>query len=793
MTVAGHDLRLLGAACTAWAALAALLALRASSVVVASVALATAAVALLVTFLWPKLTSTRVVALSLAASCLVCVAAASTLYVQHRGPVSELAAERASGLFVGVVTAQPRAVASSIGFDGAERYVIPMTVEQVDARGRRHEVAIPVIVIGDQRWRTVPWRATVEVRGRLTPSERVGAAQAVLAGARAAPHIVAKPAAVIASFDHLRRGLTESTGRLPADPRGLVPALVVGDVSGVPAQLNADMNVTGMSHLNAVSGSNVTIVLVAAIWCFSWVGLKRRSRTAAAVVTVIAYVLVCHPDPSVVRAGAMGVVGLAGTSWGRPKAACPALGAAIVVLLMWDPWLAVSPGFALSALATLGLVLFARPWAKTVTRRLTLPEAHWLSRAIEMCLIPVAAQALCLPILVCLSGSVSLVSLPANVLAEPLVAPATLAGMVTLLVAPFSPHVAGVTAWLAGLPAWAIASIAHGAAHVPGGSLPWPVGVVGVLLAVGLVVALLWGWRVVPWLGLRGWTAAGGVALLPVAALVPVPGVDAADPAWSFAQCDVGQGDAALVRTGPHSAVAVDVGPVDGNVASCLERHGVTTLDAVILTHFHADHVGGLRGVLDVSPDAPIFTTWITPTEPGTHRRGERDAHDETLRLVRERGRQASTLAPGQQIRLGDVVLDVLWPRRTVASGSPTNNASLVLDVTTPHLHGLLLGDVEREAQSACLAEVQRRVSERRYDIVKVAHHGSANQSAGLYRAAAARYGLIGVGAGNDYGHPKPALLALLAETNTAAFRTDTSGDLDVVTVGSSVTVEPQR
>ena len=138
-------------------------------------------------------------------------------------------------------------------------------------------------------------------------------------------------------------------------------------------------------------------------------------------------------------------------------------------------------------------------------------------------------------------------------------------------------------------------------------------------------------------------------------------------------------------------------------------------------------------------------------------------------------------------------MLDVLWPRRALAAGSPVNNASLVLDVATPSVHALMLGDVEREAQAACIGEVTRRAASRPYDLVKVAHHGSANQSAGLYRAASARVGLIGVGEGNDYGHPKESLLSLLAQSGTAVYRTDLSGDLDVVPVGRSLTVEPQR
>lgn len=788
-----HDLRLLGAACCGWGVLAVLLALRASATEVVVVALAAAALGGALFLSRVRRALVVGVAFCAVVTALIATAAGGQLAHQRQGPLAELAAERASGTFEAVVTGQPRALEPKGPGAAETRYLVPLTAHRVQARGTRVDVATPVVLIGDGRWRTVPWRARLDVKGRLAPSERLGSAQALLV-ARGGPRVLDGSPPVIAQLEVLRRGLSHAARNLPDDPRGLVPALVVGDVAAIPAELNDDMSVTGMSHLNAVSGSNVTIVLVAASWCLSWCGLRRRARTVVALLVVLLYVLVCHPDPSVVRAGAMGIVGLLGTSWGRPKAACPALGAAITLLLMWDPWLAVSAGFALSALATLGLVLFAKRWANALTERLPQTPSSKLTHAIELCLIPVAAQALCLPILVALSGAVSLVSLPANVLAEPFVAPATLAGMVVLLVAPLVPALADLLVWAAGLPAWVISTIAHVAASVPGGSLPWPSGAPGIVLAVVLLAALLFGWRIVPWLGLRGWAFVTLVALVPAALWLPIPGEGRADPGWLYAQCDVGQGDAALVRTGEQAAILVDTGPEEGDVTGCLDRHGVTRVDAVVLTHLHADHVDGLGAVLERQPSVEVFVTWLTSHSSSPRGgRGERDADAQTRQVLRRYGKVAQRLAPGQQVRVGDAVLDVLWPRRALAAGSPVNNASLVLDVATPSVHALMLGDVEREAQAACIGEVTRRAASRPYDLVKVAHHGSANQSAGLYRAASARVGLIGVGGGNDYGHPKESLLSLLAQSGTAVYRTDLSGDLDVVPVGRSLTVEPQR
>ena len=804
MTRAGHDLRLLTAACLAWAVLAAALAVHASPAFMALVA----AVALVAGLGAARLTgAARVVALAAVVTALMSGTAAARVHLEDRGPVKRFAVERAVAQLEVRVAGEPRRLPDSglPGQDGT-RYLVPAVIERIEARGTRTTVRTPCVLVGERSVRDLAWQQRVRLGARLAPSTRLGPARAV-AAVRGDVVVLEEPGRLLRALAGLRSGLRTAAAHLPPDPRGLVPALVVGDTSELPDDLTSDMNATGMSHLNAVSGSNVTVVLIATIWLVGRLGVRRGPRIAAAVVLVLLYVLVCRPEPSVVRAGAMGIAGLLGTSWGRPRAACPALAVAIILLLAWDPWLAVTAGFTLSALATLGLVLFARPWAAALTARLPRGAPPQCAAAAEVCLIPVAAQTLCLPLLVVLNNSVSWVSVPANALAEPLVAPATLAGMLTLLVAAVSPVAASTLVWCAGLPAWGIAGIAHVAARIPGGSVPWPGGFGGAVLALGVVAAALCAWRVLPWLGLRGWSALACCAAAPVACLVPLPGEGAADPHWVYAQCDVGQGDAALVRTGDRRAVLVDAGPSDGALAACLDRHGVAHLDGILLTHFHADHVGGLPAALARAPGAPVLTTWVREQsgEPSSGRdrgwgaararggRGEAGGGPQVAGALADAGREATPIGPGQDLTVAGVTITVLGPKRVIHEGSVQNNASLVLDVSAPGLHALMLGDAEREAQRACIEQVRARAAVRAYDVVKVAHHGSSNQDERLYAAAAAPLALIGVGADNDYGHPSPKLLRLLERVGAAAQRTDVSGDLDLVAVGTSLTLEPQR
>ncbi|MFC7488276.1 ComEC/Rec2 family competence protein [Knoellia sp. CPCC 206453] len=684
------------------------------------------------------------------------------------GDLDDLTTARAVVTLDATVTSDPVELAAR--GSGEPVVMAKATAHRVDGRGRSTPAYAPISLRGDESLLRVKWHDEVRLRGRLAPPLPGYPELAVL---RVSNQQVTEPAGAIARVaEHLRSGLRRAVDPTPADARGLLPGLVIGDTSRTPPDLTEAMQATGMTHLTAVSGSNIAVVGGMVLGLCVLVGVPRRWRPYVVALAILGFVVLARPEPSVVRAAAMGLIGLIGMSRSRRAAGLPVLSGAVVVVLVVDPWMSRSFGFALSALATLGLLLFTRPWGDAIAQRLP-PRLAFMGPAIA---IPIAAQAMCAPLIVLLQGSVSIVGVVANLVAAPLVAPATIAGVVAALVSVVADGPAQLVGWLGAVPTLGIARTARVMADVPGGTLPWPDGAPGALLLAGLTVLLLLMGR---WLG-RYAVVKPLVSLLIVAVTaamtIPTRVVTWPPDGWRIAFCDVGQGDAAVVRTGPGRALVVDAGPEPAAVDGCLDSLGVEVVDAVVLTHFHADHVEGLPGVLGGREVGQVLVSPIA--EPGYQ-------VAEVTRWTGARGIPVSAVAAGDRLAFGEVTAEVWAPVRRIAAGSVPNNASIVLAVRVGEVDALLLGDVEREAAHDLVLRMRRdpqmASAATEFDVVKTPHHGSANLDPALMAAVRAPVAVISVGKDNDYGHPTAAHLAMLRSNGYAAYRTDQRGHVAVV------------
>ena len=680
------------------------------------------------------------------------------------GPLHELAAERASATVAATVTGDPRRVAPRV--DGVHRsagwLLTPVRATMVEARGRQVRLRAPLLVIAqDRRWSRLLPGQRLRVTGRLGPARSGEAATAVLS-VSAPPDLVGRAPAVQRAAGGLRAGLRAATEGLPADQRGLLPGLVVGDTSRMPAGLVEDFRTAGLTHLTAVSGANLAIVTGFVLLVGRRLGVRGRALPLLAGVAMAGFVVLARPQPSVVRAAVMGAVALLALAGGRRHRSLPALAVTVVALLLADPWLARSYGFVLSVLATGALVLLAPRWARAWRDR-GLPEV--LAQATA---VPLAAQLVCAPVVVLLSAQVSLVAVPANVLVAPAIAPATVLGVLATLASAVHPPSAAALAWLAACFVWWVVVVARSAADLPWAAVEWPGTPPGAaLLAAGMAVAVLLVGRAAR----RPRVALGLVVTVLAVAAVPMSRPGWPPPGWVLAVCDVGQGDALVLAAGPGSAVMVDAGPDPRRVDACLRGLQVRRVVLVLLTHLHADHVEGLPGVLRGRPVGEVQVgAWDEPAEQLARVR----------RWTSGAGVPLTRAAVGDRVRVGRVRWEVIWPRRVIHAGSLPNNASTVLLVDTGGLRLLLTGDIEPEAQRGVLA----RGIGGRVDVLKVAHHGSAYQDPELLAVARPRVALISAGADNDYGHPAPATVRAVRRSGAVLGRTDRDGTLLVVGSG---------
>lgn len=596
----------------------------------------------------------------------------------------------------------------------------------------------------------------------------------------------AEPAAGLqGAVNSVRAGFLEVASGLGPQGQGLVPGIALGDDSRLPDTLEVAMRRSSLGHLTAVSGAHVALVLAIVGFLGSRAGARVRGVLLLAALGAL--VLLVGPGASVVRAAAMGVVAIVAVLRGRPPQPMPALAAGAVALLVSDPWLALSYGFALSVAATAALVCLAPPlsrrMAAAVGRASSGRAPERLVRASCAALaLPLAAHLACAPIIIGLTPTVSTWGVLANLAAGPAVVPATVLSLAAVLVTPLWPPLALLLARGAELATGWIAGVALAASRLPGAALPWPGGWGGALALGALhlvaVVLLLRPGLLRPRRRRRGGPLAAVGALLVLALLLaalPRPGE------WSVLQCDVGQGSATLVRTGRHSAIMVDVGTRAGASERCLAAAGIRRLDLLVLTHPHDDHVGNLAAVLAatdvrsalVSPAASPAATaaWVN-------------------RELRTAGVTPRVGTAGLRGAVGPAGSgwQVLWPAPDTAIRD-ANDLSLVVQFRVAGRRLLALGDLQGAGQAG-LAEAVRSCGPpcQAVDVVVIAHHGSADQDQVLARLLDPAITVVPVGE-NTYGHPTASTLRLYRELGTRLWRTDRDGTITVSFTPSQATV----
>ncbi|WP_199037190.1 ComEC/Rec2 family competence protein [Glycomyces salinus] len=686
-------------------------------------------------------------------------ATAVHVVVRDDAHLAELVESGAGGEAEIVLDAAPRPSARSPGVHTAAARLRSFTTDTASLSGNWR---VLLVASGDEWDRAVAGQA-ITVEGTVREADP-GRLTAAIFSARSPPEFQGPPSAPHRFAAHVRERAALAASAVPQPESGLIPALAVGDTSGMDPTLESDFRSTGLVHLVVVSGYHVGLVVGTVLGVATALRAGPGVRVAIGAAAVAGIVVVVGPQPSVLRAAVMAGMMLLALAAGRPRAALPALATAVLVLVLADPDLAAQPGFALSVAACAGLLLLAFRWARPLEHR------GWPLPVALAATIPAATQVAVTPLLVAWAGEVSLVSIPVNLLAALVAAPVVVLSVLTAAVAAAWTSAGEWCAKLAAIPARWLVWLAETGADVPGGTLPWPTGLWWSLLAAAILAVLVGLLHV---RRLRRPLLAIGAA----AALGAVPSCLATGPpsGWVVTMCDVGQGDTIVLPAG-DGVVVVDTGPEPAAVDECLDGLGVDRIALLVLSHFHIDHSAGIGGVVG---GREVDAILAPPPGEATY------GHD----LVVERAGDLPFLEPepGRVHRFGATSLEVLWPLPNLMEGtrSDPNNNSVAVRADVAGTSVLLTGDIEVEAQ-ARLLESGANLD---VDVLKVPHHGSAFQVPEFLERTDPVVALVGVGADNDYGHPDPGPLALLEHSGSQVFRTDLSGDVTVAREGGRLTV----
>lgn len=610
--------------------------------------------------------------------------------------------------------------------------------------------------------------ATVQIRGKLTAASDSASLniQAASVTQIAVPPWTAR----------LRSAAERQTDSAFGGDAPLVRALVLADMQGMAPDVRDRWAAAGLAHMLSVSGLHVGIIAAVVELLLGVMRVNRRVAPIAGVVIIAVYVIIIGAPPPAVRSAAM--LALRAMCRLMQRSVSPwafiALGG---IQPLAQPWTVLDIGYQLSVIGVAALIVAGR-----LVKRLPLPRRpRWRREVITGLVCTVVASLASAPLVAWSFGRVSAVAPLSNLAAGPFVAAVQPILFLGVLLGP----VHGAARFVADAAHPLLAAmdgIATYAANVPGASITvWPstLSAIGAgLVTICVLVACVHDRPERPLI----------IGALAAAVLVWLPPPRGAG--WTeLHMIDVGQGDAIALRTRAGHWVLIDAGRIwpggDAGkrtvVPYIAHRGGI--LSAFILTHPHADHVGGAASVLDALRPASYYdAAFVTPSGP----------YDASLQAAKRDRVHWGRVHPGDSLVVDEATIRFLAPDSVFEASLPDpNNASTVALIRVGDVRFLLMGDAERAEEDWLLEHEAALLSA---DVLKVGHHGSITSSTPAFLdAVRPKIALVSVGVGNSYGHPSPEIMTDLVRRGAQVLRTDRLGTVVVATDGRSVVVRPPR
>lgn len=679
-----------------------------------------------------------------------------------------------------------------------------VAVESITSTDGATQPAHGLVLVRAPRFPPIPYGSVVQVNGRVeTPPEFDTFSYKEYLAQRGIHSLVNRPRITVlaqeqgsplyhAIYSFKARAQAIINHLVPEPASALLSGILLGNDNGLPPDLAEDFRTTGMTHIIAISGFNIAI-LMGVLISLSQPLLQRRGAAVFATAGIAAYTLLVGADPSVVRAAIMGGIYLLANRWlGRANFAYASLFVAAFLMTLINPFSLWDVGFQLSFGATLGLMLYAEPFTRWTRRQLL----RWLPRKTvrgvmgllsDAVLVTLAAQVLTLPLMMAYFRQLSLVSFVANALILPAQPGVMIWGGLATLSGMASTAVGQLFGWVAWLFLTYTIVLVRALASLPGAAVAVDVGPGAIIAIYALIAAITWlarqspeergTWRAVKWVRRvpRALAYGGGV----VATLLVVGwGMTQPDGRLHVTFFDVGQGDAIFIQSPGGRQILVDGGQYPSILNDQLGRQMPfwdREIDVVIATHPDADHVNGLEGVFG------RYRVGLLVTDGSEL--GESPIYDAVLMAAQAQGTPTHRALAGEVVDLGDGArLELLHPDAVPMADRNENSVSLRLVYGDFSL--LLTGDVEENGEKLMLANgrVPRSL------VFKAGHHGSRTSSTlSLLQAVQPQIIVVSAGADNHFGHPHVEVLERAQAVGAIVLRTDELGPIQVTTDGRTM------
>ncbi len=573
---------------------------------------------------------------------------------------------------------------------------------------------------------------------------------------------------------------------LPKEQLGILLGMIIGDTFYISEEIEGYFKKSGITHLLAVSGSNVTYIITITKYIFDKLCGKKISNFIS-IIMIVLFVLISGASPSVVRAGIMASILIFSEILGRQPNTISSISFTAFIMLLFNPLIICDIGFLLSFGGTIGIVLFNNVITNYISFKFNLFSCNKvLKYFLEMFTVSLSAQVILIPIMWYYFNNISFVSLLTNLFVGPFVGIITILGLfmyfASLIFAPFGKIISYSIFIFISL----IILISKICSEIPYGNLTVQTPNLLIILIYYLILFLYF--QKIKFKVENTIKSFNNSKIIKTIIIILIMfQVFLYIYPQNFIEInfiDVGQGDSTLIKTSKGN-ILIDGGGSENSdydigaqvLLPYLLDNTNGTIDILFISHFHEDHAEGCISVLENIKVKKIVIGIQSKKS---------ELYTKVLKLAKEKNIPIITLVSGDIISLGDVKFKVLFPDEETIINDDLNNNSLVIRLDYYNTSVLFTGDIEKETEKLMINKSktydEKNINDLDVDILKVAHHGSNTSTTEEFiKIVDPKIALIGVGENNKFGHPSNIVLKRIECMNSLIFRTDRDGEINII------------